>query len=125
MSLRVLVVDDDAQIRFLLQKMFELEGYEVTVAFNGEEALRIYREKPSDVVITDIFMPGKEGLETIVELRSEFPNSKIIAISGGGSHVRKGDALHAALKLGANRTFSKPFDLLKLKEAVQELSGSC
>ncbi len=76
---------------------------------DGKVALWIYKEKPADLIITDIIMPEKEGIETIMELKREFPDVKIIAISGGG----KGDAgqyLDMAKKMGADNTLAKPFE---------------
>ena len=119
---RILVIDDDDQVRSLLRDMLELAGYQVVDAPNGKAGARLYRQSPTDLVITDIFMPEKEGLETIRELRQDFPEVKIIAISGGG---RMGDFayLPAAEKFGALRTFVKPFDLHQLLSAVRELLG--
>jgi CheY-like chemotaxis protein len=79
---RILVVDDEDQMRTMIRQMLEKSGYEVTEARNGREAICRYRERPSDVVITDLIMPEKEGIETIMEFRHEHPDVKIIAISG-------------------------------------------
>ncbi len=117
---RILIIDDDEIILFTLRKMLEKGGHEVEEAKDGEQGIQLYRNNPSDVVITDIIMPGKEGIETIWELRQGFPDSKIIAISGGG--VRKQDNyLATALKLGAHRAISKPVDMKQLLALVQEL----
>lgn len=80
----ILIIDDDDQIREMLRQMLERAGYEVTDAPNGKVAMKLYREQPADLIITDLIMPGKEGIETIIELRRDFPEVKIIAISGGG-----------------------------------------
>jgi CheY-like chemotaxis protein len=120
---RILVIDDNEQVRSVICEMLELSGYEVVDAPNGEIAARLVRAEPADLVITDIFMPEKEGLETIRELRRDFPNIKIIAISGGGS---TGDFayLPTARKLGAHRTFVKPFEMQEMLQAVEELLSS-
>ena len=120
---RILVIDDDLQIREMLMQFFERDGYEVSVAPNGQAALELHRRIPADLIITDIFMPEKEGLETIMEFRRDFPAVKIIGISGGGRTERMGaeEYLKIATVLGAHKTFSKPFELAKLLEAVREL----
>jgi DNA-binding response OmpR family regulator len=117
---RIMIIDDNDQVRSLLREMLELADYAVADAPNGEIGARLFRQQPADLVITDIFMPEKEGLETIRELRRDFPGVKIIAISGGGS---RGDLayLPTAKKLGADRTFVKPFEMDALLTAVHEL----
>ncbi len=117
---RILVIDDDEQIRLMLQKKLSAEGYEVFIATEGREALRMIKENDVNIVITDLIMPGKEGLETIVDLRRDHPEVMIIAISGGG--VGSPDIyLDAARRLGAHRTFPKPIDLETLFNATREL----
>ncbi|HEY7490086.1 MAG TPA: response regulator [Candidatus Tectomicrobia bacterium] len=117
---RILVIDDEDQSRQMLQQALERAGYEVTTARDGSEGLRRFREAPTDLVITDILMPEKEGLETIMDLRREFPAVKIIAVSGGG---RTGSLnfLDIAKRLGARRTLQKPFGLREMLAVVHEL----
>ena len=79
----ILIVDDEEAIRHALRKMFEKEGYSVREAENGDKAIRVHRERQADLIITDIIMPDKEGLGTILELKREFPDVKIFAMSGG------------------------------------------
>jgi DNA-binding response OmpR family regulator len=93
-------------------------GYEVTEAGDGSEGIKLYREVRPDLVITDLVMPEKEGIETIVELRRDFPEVKIIAISGGNNN-RSGSYLSMAEKLGAERTIGKPFKIPELLGAVR------
>ena len=81
---RILVIDDEELARFTLREILEAAGHEVIEASNGNEGTAFQRANPCDVVITDMIMPEKEGLETIVELKGEYPDLKIIAISGGG-----------------------------------------
>ena len=81
---KILIIDDEAPIRSMLKDILEDEGYEVVEAENGEVGISQYRNDPTDVVITDIVMPDKEGIATIRELKKEFPDIKIIAMSGGG-----------------------------------------
>jgi CheY-like chemotaxis protein len=117
---RILVIDDEPGVRRLLKMCLEKHGHVVSVAEDGNAGLTLNRLAPSDIIITDIVMPDKDGLETIQELRTEFPLIKIVAISGGG-RVAGNDYLKIAQKLGAARTFSKPFSVEELVQAVEEL----
>jgi CheY-like chemotaxis protein len=118
---RVLVIDDNEDFRDLLKLALEGEGFEVETAANGQKGLEALALKPADVVVTDIFMPGKEGIETIQELRAKFPAAKIIAMSGRPSATNF-DPLAIAQEIGAAKTLKKPFDLDELIEAVAQLS---
>lgn len=124
---RILVVDDEELVRTLLGQILVREGYTVVCASNGEEAMRCLREEPADLMITDLIMPGKEGIETITDARREFPDMKIIAMSGGG-RVGPGNYLSLAEKLGADRVFAKPFDhellVRTVREVLEELAAS-
>lgn len=117
---RILVIDDEQYILLMLKKMLERAGFDVDIAINGEEGLRYYHKYPADLIITDIVMPEKEGLETIRELKSDNPNVKIIAISGGGRADSK-EYLESARLFGAERIFSKPFKQAELLKAVQDM----
>ena len=113
---RILVVDDQPSLRSALGKMLTIAGYEVILAADGAEATRLWREHAADLVILDLFMPEKDGIETIVELRASSPGISIIAMSGGGLWNR-GDMLQDARLLGAIATIEKPFE----KEAMMAL----
>ncbi len=113
---RVLVVDDDSGVRSTLGKMLTAAGYEVILAADGAEATRLWRERRPDLVIMDLFMPEKDGIETIVELRAYTPGIPIIAMSGGGAGNRV-DLLQDAMLLGAVATIEKPFE----KRAMMDL----
>ncbi|MCP4349646.1 MAG: response regulator [Desulfobacterales bacterium] len=115
----ILIIEDDEQVRAFLGEMLRREGYEVAEASDGKAGMKAFIENPAQLVITDIFMPEKEGLEVIRELKRDFPETNIIAISGGGFQPET--YLYAACKLGANRTFLKPVERKKLVEAVNEL----
>jgi DNA-binding NtrC family response regulator len=117
---RILAIDDDIEIREMLKQLLERAGYEVLVAPNGKEALKLHHANPVNLIITDIVMPEKEGLETIMEFQHQSPGVKIIAISGGGK-IAADQYLNLAQMLGAQKTFSKPFELKKLLEEVREL----
>ena len=116
----ILVIDDDETIRELLRAILEREGYRVLEAPDGGEGLKQFTETPTDLVITDLIMPGKEGIETIRELRQKFPGVKIIAVSGGG-RIGPSSYLKMAKGVGALRTLSKPFDKTVLLEVVKEV----
>ena len=117
---RILVVDDDVEVREMLKQLFERAEFEVLVAPDGKEALKLHHATPADLVVTDIVMPEKEGLETIMEFRNRFPLVKLIAISGGGK-IEANEYLNIAKALGAQKTFTKPFVLRELLEEVREL----
>ena len=117
---RVIVADDDEQVRLMLRMTLEQAGYEVMGAADGNFASEMQREQPADVLITDIIMPDCEGLETIRQFRREFPEVRIIAISGGGK-VQPDDYLRMAGRFGADRVFTKPVDRAALLGAVADL----
>ena len=118
---RILIIDDDDQFRTMLRKMLEKAGYnDIEEAGNGSIGMKLFRQNPFDVVITDIIMPDKEGIEMITELRRDYPQIKIIAMSGGG-RVGPHGYLEMAKYLGAGRTLTKPFKQSDLIDAVQEL----
>ena len=114
---RVLVVDDNPDMRGALQRLLAHLGYEVETAGDGAQALGIHRAREVSVVITDIFMPGKEGMETIQAFKSEWPSVRVIAMSGGGD-VARGSYLDAARQVGADAVLQKPFSLASLKSAL-------
>ena len=121
--MRILVIDDDEQMRVLLQQAMQWAGYEVVTAENGRQGQQLFEEQPTDLIITDLIMPEQEGLETIRILKQGYPTVKIIAISGGG-RIGPEAYLPAAMELGADRIFTKPFDVKELIAAVQELLGN-
>ncbi len=116
---RILIIDDEDELRSMLRQMLEQAGYEVTEAVNGAEGIQLYEQDTHDLIITDIIMPEKEGVETIIALRRADPDLPIIAISGGG-RLDATDFLTMTKKLGARRTLSKPFRRDQLLEAVGE-----
>jgi DNA-binding response OmpR family regulator len=116
----ILLIDDEIELRATVSRLLQRAGYEVVTAANGAEALATARFVRADLIITDILMPEKEGLETIAELRREFPKLPVIAVSGGGI-VDPESYLTLAQKLGADRTLEKPFGFQELLSTVQEL----
>lgn len=116
---RILLIDDDTQLRELVAMLLSTAGHVVTTASEGEEGLKRFRAHPVDLVITDIVMPNQEGIETIMKLRAEFPRLGIIAMSGGANF--SSTWLQMASKLGASRTLPKPFTIPQLTAAVDEV----
>ena len=120
---KILVIDDDVLVRDTIVRILERKGYQVLVAGDGARGLRIFRSERPDLVITDIIMPEKEGLETIREIRGESPDAKIIAISGG-ARIGNMDFLDVAGKLGASEIIPKPFDPAELVNIVSRCLGA-
>src|SRR3954468_22276711 len=122
---RILVVDDDAGIRRTLTMLLTKAGYEVAQAADGSEAVRLWRARGGDLVITDLHMPEKDGIQTIIELLSHTPGLRIIAMSGGGQTKRL-DLLGNASLLGAVLTIEKPFTIAEMMAVVDRaLKPSC
>ena len=117
---RVLVIDDDPAMRGTMRRILEREGYDVREAGDGAEGLRVFQADPADVVVTDLIMPDKEGIETIMELREQWPDVRILAVSGGGVVGADGQ-LADAEALGADASLGKPFTVEQLREAVAAL----
>ncbi|MEW6306141.1 MAG: response regulator [Verrucomicrobiota bacterium] len=117
---RILVVDDEDPIRETLEALLRHAGHKVVVAVNGEEAVKLHRQAPVDLMITDIHMPEKEGLTTIMDLHRGTPRVKIIAMTG--STIK--DYLNWARKLGARRTIAKPFSGPEILQLVEEVLNS-
>lgn len=117
MQPEILVVDDEKQVRSLLRRKLEQCGYQVHEASNGREAIETLGQRSFDLVISDIMMPEKDGLEVIMYLRKTRPELKVIAISAPGNQL----FLESARALGASRVLEKPFALDDLAVAVDEL----
>jgi two-component system chemotaxis response regulator CheY len=118
---RVLVVDDNADMRLTTKLLLEAEGYVVEVAANGAEALRIQRERPTHILLTDLFMPEVDGLETVQSFRAAYPAMPVIVVSGGSSSGRQqADHLSVARELGAI-TLRKPVAPDDLIEAIRNV----
>ena len=116
----ILIVDDDTSVLDVMSEMLRLEGHQVTVAENGEQAVSCVSRDEFDLVITDLIMPEKEGLETIADIRRQYAEIPIIAISGGG-RLGPNDYLETARFIGANATLAKPFARTELIKAVDSL----
>jgi YesN/AraC family two-component response regulator len=115
---KILVVDDENTIRVMLRGMLEKEGHEILDASNGVEACDMYRENPVDLIITDLVMPERSGIDLILDLKAEFPMIRIMAISGGGGITGRFDYLPIAKLIGAKYVLSKPFHKPELQSMV-------
>ena len=118
----ILVIDDEQSIRKLLTLMLKKENHDIQTACDGKQGIRMAKELSPDLVITDLIMPEKEGLETIREIKEFNPDIKIIAISGGGV-VQPEMYLKMAEKIGADHSFTKPVDTDSFLSAVNQLLG--
>lgn len=117
---KVLLVDDDEDVRAVLSAALKGWGHQILTADDGAKVMDLFREHRPDLVIMDLVMPGEDGIKSIVRLRKEIGDVKIIAISGGSLH--SGNLyLPMAKKLGAKRTLNKPFDMAELRQAVDDV----
>jgi YesN/AraC family two-component response regulator len=119
---KILVIDDEPSILLMIKKMLEKEGHLVDIALNGRDGLELFEEFEPALLITDIIMPQKEGLEIILELKKKHPELKIIAISGGGRIGPEG-YLPVAKQFGADMVFQKPLVQKEFVKAVSDLIG--
>jgi DNA-binding response OmpR family regulator len=117
---RILVADDDPGIRRTLQIGLTKAGYEVVEARDGAEAMRLWRDDGADLVISDIYMPDKDGLEVIRELRAKSPTTRVIAMTDGG-RSKNLDPLRHSETFGASRTIAKPFTLEEMLAIVKQV----
>ena len=120
---KILVIDDDQQFKSMICMILKDAGYEVRSAFNGQEGLGMFMKERPDLVITDLYMPEKEGLETIMELRQTDKEIKILVVSGGSPHMNMSEMFTMAGIFGADAALPKPFDigtlLLKIRELLE------
>lgn len=116
---KILIIDDDENIRDFLEDVLSMSGFEVATASDGAEGVKKAKELLPEILITDIVMPEKEGIEVIMEIRKQHPEIKIIAMSGGTEHASL--YLDMAEKLGARRILPKPFTHNDILLAVKEL----
>ncbi len=118
---RILIIDDNDDVRAVVSGVLESAGHEVVQASDGARGLDMQRQSPAVLVITDILMPGKEGIETILDFKKEFPALRIIAMSGGGQVLKTTNHLFTAKEAGAHAVLSKPFAPSALLELVQDV----
>jgi CheY-like chemotaxis protein len=115
---RILVADDDRDLRAALRAALEGEGYEVEAVANGERAIQAHEKRPADVLITDLFMPERDGLETLIYFRARNPRMRILVMSGWRS-AHKADHLAVALQAGADVILRKPFTSAELLDKLR------
>jgi CheY-like chemotaxis protein len=120
---RILLVDDDEPLRRAVRRMLESAGHEVEEACDGRMALQVYEQRPCDVVLTDILMPGTDGLEMILSMRHLNPQVRIIAMSGGGME-NAAFYLTSATEFGALLVIHKPFSKGALLDAVVQATAA-
>lgn len=128
---RVIIIDDEADIRTALKEVLVRAGFEVEAVSNGSDGLDLLREHGADLVVADIIMPGKNGVETVYDIRMEFPKTKIVVISGGGnvapmdyqpSAIKTEAYLASASEAGADVTLTKPFDSEEIVKVIRQLT---
>lgn len=117
----ILVIDDDPQHRTMLQSLLRLDGHDVATLDSGDRALLSCRQRPPDLVVLDVLMPIKDGIETTIELRQAFPALKILAISGGRRTLTPAFNLESAALVGADATLPKPFTRSELLACITPL----
>lgn len=120
---QILVIEDDLEMREMLKTMLEREGYDVLIAADGQEGFDVFSSEPTNLIITDILMPEKDGIDVIDYFHSNYPGVNIIAISGGGC-VGPEDWLQLVKHMGVSYTFKKPFNRKELLKTVRELLPS-
>jgi CheY-like chemotaxis protein len=118
----ILIVDDEPGIRELLGMILEAAGHSVLTAEDGVEAPKIMASQDVDIVITDLLMPERDGLEFITEIRSKYPKVKIIAMSGGG-HIARDSYLRIAKNFGAHYLLEKPFSQTGVLSAIGKVQA--
>ncbi len=117
---KILVIDDEEQLRDLLTKMLTRDGHQVMMAQDGEEGIRHFHLFNPDLIITDIIMPNKDGIEVIMDLLKIKPDLPIIAISGGRRAITAGFNLDSAEMLGVKGILQKPFTHQQLQEVLKK-----
>jgi DNA-binding NtrC family response regulator len=117
-KMKILVVDDDEQIREILRMWFEKAGFNVLEAAEGKAAVEVHKKSPVDMLVCDLIMPGQEGIETITQFKHHFPEVGIIAISGGG-RIGPDAYLPIASSLGAWKVYKKPLSIAQMIEDIK------
>jgi len=118
---KIYVIDDDSQCNQMICMILENAGYEVRSAANGAEGLRLFKKERPDLVITDLYMPEKEGLETVMEMRQMDKKVRILVLSGGSPNVSMFEMLNTAKMFGADATMAKPVAIDTFLHAVKWL----
>ncbi len=117
----ILVVDDEDNVRYVIKETLEQDEHAVLEASTGSEALKVFESSAVELVITDLVMPDKNGIDLILELKNRYPDVRILAISGGGGVNGRFDYIPIAELIGAKSVMRKPFNLRDLRGAVNNL----
>ena len=117
---KILVIDDEPQMRDMLKQLLQLDGHHVTLASNGDEGIACFNKSQPDLVITDILMPYKDGIELVIEIRRIDTETPIIATSGGRRSLSASFNLDSSLLVGANTMLPKPFTRAQLQASVKK-----
>lgn len=117
----VLIIEDDTVLLSAMTEWLKAAGYRVMAASDGARGLVLFRQMPADIVVTDIIMPEREGIETLMEVKAIAPETRVLAISGGG-RVHASDVLTLARSLGADAILAKPFRRESVLEMVERLA---
>ena len=120
---RILIVDDDPVLRLVASEMLAQNGYAVTEAEDGVQALHALEAEQPDLVVLDMLMPNKEGIETIRDIKSRWPDTRVVAISGGGKGLNTGYLLSIAKALGADAVYEKPLRASGFLDIVRDTLG--
>ncbi|MBL1277326.1 MAG: response regulator [Ectothiorhodospiraceae bacterium] len=121
---KILIVDDEAPLRTMLSHMLIADNHEVIVAEDGGQGIKLYHEGMPDLVISDLVMPNKNGIDMILELKRDYPDLRLIAISGGGGITGAFDYLPTAKLVGADSILKKPFGIQELRDALKKSLGN-
>lgn len=119
----VLVVDDEAPMRNMVTQMLQRDGHQVTTSDEGGAALDLMKTHRFDLVVLDVLMPGKDGIETTLAMKEQYPDTKILVMSGGRRAISAEFNLSSASLLGADASIQKPFDWNGLRGKLAELLG--
>jgi len=121
---RILVIDDQPHIRTIIHELLSYDNHQIDCAENGKIGLMLIRRQNYDLVITDVIMPERDGLEVIKAIKTDFPDTRIIVMTGGATRIDAENLLGMANAMGADRALLKPLDFMKLQAAVREVLDS-
>jgi len=120
---RILLIDDDEQVLKVMTSFLEREHHEVSTAVDGKQGIRLLKNQPCDLIITDVIMPEQDGLEVLLWLKinKQSHHPKVVAISGGSAHLDQHELLHVCKVMSADKVLPKPVDFETLTRAVREV----
>ncbi|MEI6214285.1 MAG: response regulator [Desulfuromonadales bacterium] len=121
---RILVIDDQPHIRKIISELLVTDNHQVDQAEDGKVGLKLFNMTPYDLVITDVVMPERDGLEVLMSIRNRNLRTRIIVMSGGAAHLDVDNLLNTAKILGADRVIAKPIDFIQLQKTVKDVLNS-